>query len=86
MDTATLLLACGDPFKNVGPFGWLVIYAFLAGIAISCILAVVNALLAATMKVEPRRKQLHLGLAAVYILPGIGSACHWRLAGTSAAK
>jgi len=71
MNGATLILACGNPFKNVGPFGWFLICAFLAGLGISCLLAILNPILAATMKVERRRKQLHLGLAAAYILPGI---------------
>ena len=71
MDNATLILACGDPFKNVGPVGWLVIYAFLAGIVVSCVLAIVNPILAATMKAPPARKRLHLRLAAAYIVPGL---------------
>ena len=71
MDAATLILACGNPFKNVGPFGWFVIYAFLAAFVISCILAIVNPILAATMKTPPARKRLHLGLAAAYVVPGL---------------
>jgi len=66
-----LILACGNPFKNVGPFGWFVIYAFLAAFIISCILAIVNPILAATMKAPPERKRLHFGLAAAYVVPGL---------------
>jgi MFS family permease len=65
------ILACGDPFRNVGPMGWLLVYAFLAGFGISCILAIVNPILAATMNADWSRRRFHLGWAALYVLPGI---------------
>ena len=87
MDTGPLILACGDPFKNVGPFGWLVIYAFIAGLVISCLLAVVNPLLAATMKVDWRRKRFHLGWVVAYVSPGIvfavALAAGWEIGGVA---
>ena len=65
------LLACGNPFRNIGPIGWLVVSLLFTGLAIGCVLAIVNPVLAATMKTPPERKRLHLGLAAVCIVPGI---------------
>jgi hypothetical protein len=65
------LLACGNPFRNIGPIGWLVIAAVFVALVVGCILAVVNPVLAATMKIPSQRKRLHLGLVATYVAPGL---------------
>jgi len=74
MAPATLILACGDPFRNIGPIGWALLYAFLAGLGISCLLAIVNPLLVITMKTDRRWKRFHVGVVVAYLLPGLAFA------------